>query len=320
MKFCALLILFGSLSAHAIQSVNNCDLPVADENVLGSAGTILAVADKISKGVVDSFAKNCPQRPPREPLFHATNITDLKLEIQKKFKDLGLQIKWNRKGVFGRPKRQLGSGSWESFQNNPEDITRLKNLANVSYYSMAQYPPGVFGNMGLTSIYLTKNMNVAGQKRKAMPAPEKDALLLADNDDLVCSVGMEQRVHHEFFHFMEGQVNGNMRFNHPDWKALNPEDFKYGDGGHEVYNCTGGFNNTGHVRTGFVSRYALTALEEDRAETFAWMMTRGYSEQMKMFTIVDPVLKQKRELMLKFLQTRVSTRLTDEFFNNQPQD
>ena len=254
----------------------------------------------------DSFALNCPKRDPYPDLFEGvTTMKALKAAVEKKTSELGLTAKW---------KNNRGSGSWKEFSETPEDVVRLKRIANVTLGAMNLYPKALFKKVDLEKLYFVKDLKVAGQLRKAMPDPTKDNLVYADNSDVVCPVGMENRVHHEFYHYIEARLSGSMRARERVWQGMNKPDFKYGDGGQEVYNCAGGFRNTGHVKEGFVSRYALSAEEEDKAEMFGWIMTKGFANQVQGWTETDPVLKQKRERMIKFISDAVPE-MNAEFFN-----
>jgi hypothetical protein len=253
----------------------------------------------------DSFEDNCAKGAIGIDFFpEDASLSSLKSNIEDKAQTLGLKILW---------KTHTSGGSWETFKNNSQDRARLKRIANFTFNALAFYPSELFAKVDLKIIYLAKDLNVGGQLRKAMPDPEGRSLVYADNDDLLCDSGMSLRVHHEFYHYIESRITGSM-FNHDaSWTKLNPPDFIYGKGGSTAYNAPGGFKNTGHVKDGFISRYSELAEEEDKAETFGWMMTQGYGPQMEGWAKTDPVLKQKRDWMIQFFQ-KITPKMDPDFF------
>lgn len=310
MRLLAFIFLILSFQSFGVDNSQICALP---DKISETADAISAATSMLSR---DSFAIDCPIVAPYPDKFPGvSNIHQLKNQVEAKFRSLGINIRWDQSRLLGlRRAYSHGAGRWKPFLNTPADIARLKRVANIMYASLSLYPREVFSKVGLRSVYIAKDLEVGDQMRKAMPAPETGALLYADNGLYPCDVGMEERIHHEFFHYMEGRVHGNMRANLGDWSALNPEYFEYGNGGASVYNCAHGFRNNGHVRNGFVSRYALSAPEEDRAETYAWMMTRGFSSQMQTFIETDPVLGKKRDLIQNFVRENMSQGMNAEFF------
>ncbi len=294
-------ILFSMFSAWAQEDSLVCTvMPVTELSDLASEITNIT-----NKVLYDSLAEECPKRPPYPDQFSGiNNLHDLKMEIEIKFRALGINPRWGD---------HLGAGTWERFRNNPEDRARLKRLANITYSALSQYPRNFLRNMNFRRVYFAKNLQVIGQMRKAMPAPESNALIYADNNDLQCEPGMELRVHHEFYHFLEGKKNGDMHFNDPSWAAMNDSKHQYSSNAAQTYSCAGGFHNTGHSQPGFVSRYATTAIEEDKAEVFAWMMTKGYGSRVQNWTLNDPILKNKVDYLQRFFNTQ-DNRMNADFF------
>jgi hypothetical protein len=187
------------------------------------------------------------------------------------------------------------------FRDTPEDLIRLKRLANITLPALRLYPREFFTRVGLKYIVLTKDLRVANQLRKAMPEPSTGSLHYSDNNDLNCEAGMESRVHHEFYHFIEGKIKGNMYFADPAWARMNARNFRYGSGGATAYGPNG-FQNLGHPGNGFISAYARYGLEEDKAEVFAWMMTRGFAERTTAWEQADPVLARKMNYIRNFIR------------------
>src|SRR5690606_19670716 len=81
---------------------------------------------------------------------------------------------------------------------------------------------------------------------------------------------LRRLIHHESFHFVDLADDGTVQRD-PTWEALNPPGFVYGHGGRSMRDPAA--SEPDPALTGFVTRYAQAALEEDKAEVFAFMMT-----------------------------------------------
>ena len=73
-------------------------------------------------------------------------------------------------------------------------------------------------------------------------------------------------IHHELFHYFEYLTYGCFQQNDYEWNLFNPKDFVYG-------NNTANYNN--YHSDYFVTQFSKNSIEEDRAEMFAWMVTKG---------------------------------------------
>jgi hypothetical protein len=189
-----------------------------------------------------------------------------------------------------------------AFTASEEDRAGLQLLLSIVLPAMERYPAGVFARTGLRHVVLVKDLSVDGQRRLAMPAPEIDSVVYADNLlAALCPSGMELRVHHEYYHFIEYRLFNDFYYRDPAWLALNPPGTAYGQGGATAYGK--GFQNLGHPQPGLVSLYAAYGPEEDKAEVFGWMMTPAYAMRLQQWTAFDPALLAKRQSLREVLQT-----------------
>ncbi len=302
-SFLIYIVLF-SLAYGSDDETCSAGVPVAQLESIELARQVLPMTQ-------DSFAQNCPAHAPYPDLFpQIKNLKSLKKAIGHKLKSLGLEAKWAN---------EAGDGSWKYFENSPQDVARLKKIANITLASLSLYPKNLFKAVKLKKIYFAKDLLVSNQLRKAMPLPSTGSLIYADNNDLECDVGMEERVHHEFFHYIEEKIDGSMRYRDANWTGLNPNGFSYKEGGQIVYSCAGGFRNTGHLKSGFVSRYALTAEEEDKAEMFGWIMTKGFASQVKKWSSEDGLLNNKRSFMIEYFKKIVPS-MDEAYFEKFTQE
>ena len=198
------------------------------------------------------------------------------------------------------------------FADTPHDRLRLARLANVLVPALKRYPAALFTAIRLSNVVLVKDLVVANQRRRAMPDPANDALVYADNGDALCPAGMELRVHHELFHLVDFRQFGEYYYRDPTWQELNRGTIEYGRGGASVYGTD--MQNLGHPQAGLVSRYAMTGLEEDKAEMFGWMMTPDYAGRVNVWVMGDDILAGKRRFILDLFTQLTSSSMDPMYF------
>lgn len=240
----------------------------------------------------DSMRTECPGviRAYTE-LSDPTTLSALKIRAEQALANHGLRVLWELHSPHGQGL---------AFTEELRDRQRLTRLLDAILPAFTRYPSNFFQRMQVRDIVLVKDFHVGDQFRLAMPAPESDSLVYADNGHpQLCMVGMEMRAHHEFYHLIEHRLNKDFYFRDPAWLALNPTDTNYGQGGATAYGKQ--FQNLGHPRAGLVSLYAGYGPEEDKAEVFGWMMTPGYTERLNDWAQQDSSLAEKRQWMQKLL-------------------
>lgn len=133
------------------------------------------------------------------------------------------------------------------------------------------YPSTLFQQAGCTRIVLCTKLAYAGQLRAAIPDWEHNTLYI-DTQRGATSPGYPEHVlHHEFFHLIDHADDGDV-YSDATWAALNPTTFRYGNGGVNAQTT----RNTGVLTDnipGFLTHYATTGVEEDKAELFAFSIT-----------------------------------------------
>ena len=160
------------------------------------------------------------------------------------------------------------------------------------------YPKQLFERAGCARIVLCTKLAYAGQLRAAIPDWEHNTLYI-DTQRGAKSPGYPEHVlHHEFFHLVDHADDGDV-YRDPDWAALNPPGFTYGNGGVNAQTT----HNTGALTDsipGFLTHYATTGVEEDKAELFAFSIThKDYiSTQLQR----DPVLAAKVKRLQSILK------------------
>lgn len=147
------------------------------------------------------------------------------------------------------------------------DAQREQAASALVSRELARYPAAFLRRIHLAGVVLTEDLR---ENETAIPSlPNVGGLLLLDaraaESDLV------RVLHHEVFHFFDLAEDGRLA---PDaaWEGLNPPTFAYGAGGRSLRAAWTA--RTDRSLRGFVSGYATSGVEEDKAETFAVAMTR----------------------------------------------
>jgi len=193
-----------------------------------------------------------------------------------------------------------------AFSDSAQDRAGLQLLLSIVLPAMERYPAGIFARTGLRHVVLVKDLSVDGQRRLAMPAPDIDSVVYADNLlAALCPSGMELRVHHEYYHFIEYRLYNDFYYRDPAWLTLNPPGTAYGHGGVTAYGK--GFQNLGHPQPGLVSLYAAYGPEEDKAEVFGWMMAPAYALRLEQWSLTDAALAAKRHVLRQVLDGKTTS-------------
>ena len=255
----------------------------------------------------DSLAMECPSEFRYElPVVAGAGLAQLQNHAEQRLQALGLRVNWD--------------GPWEHAQSQrfgaeAAELARLRRLLAVVLPALERYHPGFFQRVGLQEVGLVKDLVVGDtQMRLAMPAPDRSAVVYADNANPLCAAGMELRVHHELYHLVEQRLFDDFYYRDPAWLALNPEGLSYGQGGATAYG--GVFHNLGHPAPGLVSRYAQYGPEEDKAEVFGWLMTPGYAGRVKAWSEQDPALAAKRRFMMALVHRLSAGTMSESFFES----
>lgn len=178
----------------------------------------------------------------------------------------------------------LGNGP---VHGDPPANAPLADARRVLSRELARYPKNFLHAVRLRGVVLVTDL-VEGEN--PIPSlPNVGGLMLLDvhgaETDLV------RAIHHEIFHFADLADDGKLAPD-PTWESLNREGFAYGAGGRTLRSSWAARPTD---LAGFVSAYATSGAEEDKAETFAFAVGRADVVRARLGS--DPVLASKmREL------------------------
>jgi hypothetical protein len=165
---------------------------------------------------------------------------------------------------------------------------------------LSLYPSGFLARSGLKQIILCRGLSFEGMTIGGTADLEHDAVyldvghgpaLLNGGHDPALSRYLRLAIHHELFHYFDFK-DDRLIYSDEAWSRLNEPSFEYGLGGRSMQ----GDPKAGEPADipGFLTRYATSGVEEDKAEMFAHMMVE--------YGIVDWKTRDDRVLSDKMTQ------------------
>ncbi|MBN1608943.1 MAG: hypothetical protein JW940_20115 [Polyangiaceae bacterium] len=149
---------------------------------------------------------------------------------------------------------------------------------------LGRYSRGCLRAVRFRRILLCEGLAESGQEIPSLPNYEQSLML-----DVRGPAGFLRRLlHHELFHFLDFADDEQLAED-PEWEALNPPGFSYGLGGRSMRQP--GSARLSTETSGFLSRYSTSAVEEDKAEVFAFLLTAP--EQVRRIMEQDVVVRAK---------------------------
>ncbi len=168
----------------------------------------------------------------------------------------------------------------------PPSAEQLARGSAVVSRELGRYPTAFLRGVRLAGVVLTDGL--AENEMPVPSLPNVGGLLLIDvssaESDLVRSL------HHELYHFFDLADDGHVSPD-PGWSALNPTTFAYGSGGRTLRGAWAA--RPADDLPGFVSAYATSGVEEDKADTFAFAVARAAYLRERVAS--DAVLRAKVE-------------------------
>lgn len=162
------------------------------------------------------------------------------------------------------------------FSKYSETDKEALKLAKIIAEEWQKYDTTSIKDSGLKKIYIVNNLIVDGQFRSGMPEPIfEDALYFDASAKYVDSEGgdyIRRTLHHEFKHLIDYNQHGSYRYEDILWLSCNTKPNVYKQGGAAMQNNPD-YAHAEHPEPGFVNGYSTSAIEEDRAEVYALLLT-----------------------------------------------
>ncbi|WP_337173048.1 hypothetical protein [Paludisphaera sp.] len=165
----------------------------------------------------------------------------------------------------------------------------LDGFAAVLADELSIYPRALMERSRLRRIVLASDLAFNGQLRGAIPDYGNDALYYDVTRGSHSLPYRKAAIHHEFYHIVDYRDDGEV-YRDDDWSALNPPGFSYGRGGINAQDDALGFFLVDDT-PGFLTSYATSGVEEDKAEVFSRMIVAP--REVARRARADPVLSRK---------------------------
>lgn len=210
--------------------------------------------------------------------------------------------------VHGAPKFPVKT-TWGVVGGKPAARRNLERYTPIFAREFVLLPPSLVQKAKLKRVVMCEDLSFAGQRRNAVPDWEHDTLYLEVSRGSKHPRYLATVIHHEFFHMVDYRDDGSV-YKDDAWAALNPKDFKYGNGGKNWQN-DGKTTVLTDKYPGFLTHYMTTGVEEDKAELFAQLVVNP--QHVKDRAKTDAVLKAKVARLKQLLKTFCPD-MNDEFW------
>jgi hypothetical protein len=220
------------------------------------------------------------------------------LKIQQLSAKYQLAVQFNLDNISVSP--------WDlRFSLHQHDSPQLQLYLRLFHEEFHKLPPALIQKVNLKHIVLLQHLTVAEQPRLAVPDYVHEVLYYDTSDTRGMPYMPHQRhvVHHEFYHMLEQQFYGSAYYRDPLWQQLNPIGFQYGNGGATVRDPK--VAKFSHPAPGFINHYAMSGLEEDKAELWAVLWTTHGWAAVQPMVARDKILQRKVQLLVSQLVCQV---------------
>lgn len=187
----------------------------------------------------------------------------------------------------------------------PAASRALGRAATVLEEELARYPEQILARSRLRRVLLCSDLREDGQAIPSLPNTLQTLLL----DVNARPAYLRRLVHHELFHFID-YADDDQLLRDARWEKLNDPYFLYGGGGRTMRDPDS--STLEEHRPGFLSRYSTSALEEDKAEVFSFLMTTPGAVQA--IAARDPVVGAKVRSVKEQVR-RLLPELNDHFWS-----
>lgn len=193
------------------------------------------------------------------------------------------------------------------------DYAQLLKYLTIFQEEFNKYPPEFIRKSNLKWVVIGKNLSYLGQHRASIPDYRREILYYDIAQGSYDTCYQKSVIHHEFYHMIEEEFNGNVYYKDTDWAKLNSKDFKYGKGG-KYFNSSIS-KKVFHPDPGFITDYSTSGLEEDKAEVYAGLFVEETSACLGDWIKEDEILRNKVNYMKDFLLQHCDE-MTSDFWAN----
>ena len=197
---------------------------------------------------------------------------EVKTAIEQFLYDYDLKINYITKITFIRHK------DWY-YKLEPLSENDLNFYLPLLILELSLYPKKFFKKINLKNLTLSNSVifhtDNYEKYRAALPDYEEDSLSLVFSCKERNINYIRNVIHHELFHYFYFKFVGEFENKDGMWEMFNPKGFEYTLKS-TVWTKKQILNNDYLDYNSFVTQFSKTELQEDKAETFSYMVTSGY--------------------------------------------
>lgn len=180
-----------------------------------------------------------------------------------------------------------------------EDMPALKSFAKLFIEETSRYPLSWWNKAIPPFLVFVKAVKVNGE----IVGGVEHGAVIYNIEDISNPDDSKRVIHHELMHWLE--LSSKTRTD-PAWPAT-PSAYL------QKYSLSTDYNFLEHPEAGFVTGYAKTNSQEDKAEIYAYLFTPDRLEKLNQWEKNDLLLKAKVEYLKKFIKQRVD-KMDDTYF------
>ena len=182
-----------------------------------------------------------------------------------------------------------------TIEGEPLKEQQLLDSLPLLLSELDRYPVDAIKSAGIHRIVLCGTLSIGHKAEGGLADFASSTVYLSIPDWDADGSSLPRSLDHEIFHFIDETAYPTDETDEP-WCRLNAKDFSYGKGG---FAATGDMASTEMTDKwpGFVTPYCRSAPEEDKAETFACMMTAA--SEIAARSKVDAIVAAKVKLIRK---------------------
>ncbi|MBI4243897.1 MAG: hypothetical protein HY606_07390 [Planctomycetes bacterium] len=201
-----------------------------------------------------------------------------------------------------------------------EDNARVSKVLSGIDVAFSRYPLELIKLAGISSIAVVKKLE--GPERVAPEMADYGNHVLYFNCSIVAFDPIQNKIdyvlfwtyiaHHGFGHMIDYAIKGASSSDDAEWKKLNDSGVDYGSGAwgvkeHDAMCFV-------HPAKGFVNKYSMSSMQEDKAEIFTSLFMREIYLRVSEWAVSDKALERKLNYMKGLLSAKCE-KLDQNFWN-----
>ena len=229
---------------------------------------------------------------------------------ESKFETLAVQ---ENVTVISKTETLIVRSGTETVISQPVPADKLRNFAALVAEELKLYPPELFRRTGLRHAVLCSNLTINDLRIGGVPEFRRGLIFINVEGLDFSPEDLRATVHHELFHMIDFRDDKIIESD-PTWEALNPRGFRYANGGRKALADPNISSRATDQIPGFLTTYSTTAVEEDKAEVYSFMVVypKYVAERVRTDTVLKAKVTRMRALIKSFcpeLDDRFWTRI-----------